>query len=52
MVKPEEDDFQDFQDASKSGSLDDSFSDFQELPASSKSNNSQHGNRYKRVDYS
>ncbi|XP_014386844.1 PREDICTED: synergin gamma isoform X3 [Myotis brandtii] len=44
VVKPEEDDFQDFQDASKSGSLDDSFSDFQELPASSKSNNSQHGN--------
>ncbi|XP_067571403.1 synergin gamma isoform X17 [Pseudorca crassidens] len=43
VVKPEEDDFQDFQDASKSGSLDDSFSDFQELPASSKSN-SQHGN--------
>ncbi|XP_054565800.1 synergin gamma isoform X3 [Eptesicus fuscus] len=44
VVKPEEDDFQDFQDASKSGSLDDSFSDFQELPGSSKSNNSQHGN--------
>ncbi|XP_033039723.1 synergin gamma isoform X6 [Trachypithecus francoisi] len=44
VVKPEEDDFQDFQDASKSGSLDDSFSDFQELPASSKANNSQHGN--------
>ncbi|XP_016066162.1 PREDICTED: synergin gamma isoform X4 [Miniopterus natalensis] len=44
VVKPEEDDFQDFQDASKSGSLDDSFSDFQELPASSKINNSQHGN--------
>ncbi|XP_040100039.1 synergin gamma isoform X13 [Oryx dammah] len=44
VVKPEDDDFQDFQDASKSGSLDDSFSDFQELPASSKSNNSQHGN--------
>ncbi|XP_020923030.1 synergin gamma isoform X27 [Sus scrofa] len=44
VVKPEEDDFQDFQDASKSGSLDDSFSDFQELPASSKTNNSQHGN--------
>nr|XP_058904590.1 synergin gamma isoform X8 [Kogia breviceps] len=43
VVKPEEDDFQDFQDASKSGSLGDSFSDFQELPASSKSN-SQHGN--------
>ncbi|XP_021559757.1 synergin gamma isoform X6 [Neomonachus schauinslandi] len=44
VVKPEEDDFQDFQDASKSGSLDDSFSDFQELPASSKTSNSQHGN--------
>ncbi|OWK14694.1 SYNRG, partial [Cervus elaphus hippelaphus] len=43
VVKPEDDDFQDFQDASKSGSLDDSFSDFQELPASSKSSNSQHG---------
>uniref|UniRef100_A0A2K5EEK8 Synergin gamma n=1 Tax=Aotus nancymaae TaxID=37293 RepID=A0A2K5EEK8_AOTNA len=43
VVKPEEDDFQDFQDASKSGSLDDSFSDFQELPASSKTSNSQHG---------
>ncbi|KAM8813572.1 synergin gamma isoform 19-T22 [Rhynchonycteris naso] len=44
VVKPEDDDFQDFQDASKSGSLDDSFSDFQELPASSKTTNSQHGN--------
>ncbi|XP_058139172.1 synergin gamma isoform X3 [Dasypus novemcinctus] len=44
VIKPEEDDFQDFQDASKSGSLDDSFTDFQELPASSKVNNSQHGN--------
>ncbi|XP_062031297.1 synergin gamma isoform X8 [Lepus europaeus] len=42
--KPEDDDFQDFQDASKSGSLDDSFSDFQELPAASKTNSSQHGN--------
>ncbi|KAM6174428.1 synergin gamma isoform 5-T5 [Erethizon dorsatum] len=40
--KPEDDDFQDFQDASKSGSLDDSFTDFQEVPASSKTNNSQH----------
>uniref|UniRef100_A0A8D2PN38 Synergin gamma n=1 Tax=Zosterops lateralis melanops TaxID=1220523 RepID=A0A8D2PN38_ZOSLA len=29
VVKPEDDDFQEFQDASKSGSLDDSFSDFQ-----------------------
>ncbi|XP_076792248.1 synergin gamma isoform X2 [Arvicanthis niloticus] len=42
--KTEEDDFQDFQDASKSGSIDDSFTDFQEVPASSKTNNSQHGN--------
>ncbi|XP_077021217.1 synergin gamma isoform X12 [Tamandua tetradactyla] len=44
VIKPEEDDFQDFQDASKSGSLDDSFTDFQELPTSSKINNPQHGN--------
>uniref|UniRef100_A0A8C3GY70 Synergin gamma n=1 Tax=Corvus moneduloides TaxID=1196302 RepID=A0A8C3GY70_CORMO len=29
VVKPEDDDFQEFQDASKSGSLDDSFADFQ-----------------------
>ncbi|XP_074079587.1 synergin gamma isoform X7 [Macrotis lagotis] len=43
QVKPEEDDFQDFQDASKSGSLDDSFTDFQEMPSSSKTANSQHG---------
>ncbi|XP_012581859.1 PREDICTED: synergin gamma isoform X7 [Condylura cristata] len=43
VVKPEEDDFQEFQDASKSGSLDDSFSDFQELPPPSKTN-SQQGN--------
>ncbi|XP_041520213.1 synergin gamma isoform X4 [Microtus oregoni] len=42
--KTEEDDFQDFQDASKSGSLDDSFTDFQEVPASSKTSNSQLGN--------
>ncbi|XP_052049801.1 synergin gamma isoform X12 [Apodemus sylvaticus] len=42
--KTEEDDFQDFQDASKSGSIDDSFTDFQEMPASSKASNSQHGN--------
>ncbi|XP_055475494.1 synergin gamma isoform X15 [Psammomys obesus] len=42
--KTEEDDFQDFQDASKSGSIDDSFTDFQEVPASSKNSNSQHGN--------
>ncbi|XP_049627241.1 synergin gamma isoform X5 [Suncus etruscus] len=44
VVKPEDDDFQEFQDASKSGSLDVSFSDFQELPASSKTTNPQHGN--------
>ncbi|XP_075417549.1 synergin gamma isoform X10 [Tenrec ecaudatus] len=43
VVKPEEDDFQDFQDASKSGSLDDSFSDFQELSASSKASHPQQG---------
>ncbi|XP_044600443.1 synergin gamma isoform X9 [Equus asinus] len=43
VVKPEDDDFQDFQDASKSGTLDDSFSDFQELPASSKTSSSQQG---------
>ncbi|XP_028628335.1 synergin gamma isoform X3 [Grammomys surdaster] len=42
--KTEEDDFQDFQDASKSGSIDDSFTDFQEVSASSKTSNSQHGN--------
>ncbi|XP_057629746.1 synergin gamma isoform X17 [Chionomys nivalis] len=42
--KTEEDDFQDFQDASKSGSLEDSFPDFQEVPASSKTSNSQLGN--------
>ncbi|XP_032769823.1 synergin gamma [Rattus rattus] len=42
--KTEEDDFQDFQDASKSGSIDDSFTDFQEVPVSSKTSNSQHGN--------
>ncbi|XP_068066811.1 synergin gamma isoform X3 [Anomalospiza imberbis] len=29
VVKPEDDDFQEFQDASKSGSLDESFTDFQ-----------------------
>ncbi|XP_055982619.1 synergin gamma isoform X8 [Sorex fumeus] len=44
QVKPEEDDFQEFQDASKPGSLDVSFSDFQELPASSKTATSQQGN--------
>uniref|UniRef100_A0A7M4ETC9 Synergin gamma n=1 Tax=Crocodylus porosus TaxID=8502 RepID=A0A7M4ETC9_CROPO len=43
VVKPEEDDFQDFQDASKSGSLDESFTDFQgEVPGSSKPTSSQH----------
>ncbi|XP_051014124.1 synergin gamma [Acomys russatus] len=42
--KTEEDDFQDFQDASKPGSIDDSFTDFQEVPASSKTSNPQHGN--------
>ncbi|XP_074930205.1 synergin gamma isoform X7 [Chelonoidis abingdonii] len=43
VVKPEDDDFQDFQDASKSGSLDESFSDFQgEGPGSSKATSSQH----------
>ncbi|KAJ7308886.1 hypothetical protein JRQ81_008161, partial [Phrynocephalus forsythii] len=36
-AKPDDDDFQDFQDASKSGGLDDTFTDFQgELPGSSK----------------
>ncbi|XP_045155847.1 synergin gamma isoform X2 [Echinops telfairi] len=44
MVKPEEDDFQDFQDASKPGSLDDSFRDFQELSASSQASRPQPGN--------
>ncbi|XP_019366629.1 PREDICTED: synergin gamma isoform X1 [Gavialis gangeticus] len=43
VVKPEDDDFQDFQDASKSGSLDESFTDFQgEVPGSSKPTSSQH----------
>ncbi|XP_037736568.1 synergin gamma isoform X9 [Chelonia mydas] len=43
VVKPEEDDFQDFQDASKSGSLDESFTDFQgEGSGSSKATSSQH----------
>uniref|UniRef100_A0A8D2LXK4 Synergin gamma n=2 Tax=Varanus komodoensis TaxID=61221 RepID=A0A8D2LXK4_VARKO len=36
-AKPDDDDFQDFQDASKSGGLDDTFTDFQrEVPGSSK----------------
>ncbi|XP_066491261.1 synergin gamma isoform X2 [Tiliqua scincoides] len=36
-TKPDDDDFQDFQDASKSGGLDDTFSDFQgEVPGSTK----------------
>ncbi|XP_010145794.1 PREDICTED: synergin gamma [Eurypyga helias] len=43
VVKPEEDDFQEFQDASKSGSLDDSFTDFQgDVAGSSKATSSQH----------
>ncbi|NWS66948.1 SYNRG protein, partial [Crotophaga sulcirostris] len=41
VVKPEDDDFQEFQDASKSGSLDDSFTDFQ-ADGSSKAGSSQH----------
>ncbi|KAK2537341.1 Synrg, partial [Columba guinea] len=43
VVKAEDDDFQEFQDASKSGSLDDSFSDFQgDGAGSSKAAGSQH----------
>ncbi|XP_059685160.1 synergin gamma isoform X6 [Gavia stellata] len=43
VVKPEDDDFQEFQDASKSGSLDDSFTDFQgDVAGSSKTASSQH----------
>ncbi|XP_069730262.1 synergin gamma isoform X3 [Phaenicophaeus curvirostris] len=43
VVKPEDDDFQEFQDASKSGSLDDSFTDFQgDAAGSSKAGSSQH----------
>ncbi|XP_071621409.1 synergin gamma isoform X2 [Heliangelus exortis] len=43
VVKPEDDDFQEFQDASKSGSLDDSFPDFQgDVAGSSKAASSQH----------
>uniref|UniRef100_A0A8C0BKS2 Synergin gamma n=1 Tax=Buteo japonicus TaxID=224669 RepID=A0A8C0BKS2_9AVES len=43
VVKPEDDDFQEFQDASKSGSLDDSFADFQgDVAGSSKAASSQH----------
>ncbi|NXF80308.1 SYNRG protein, partial [Sclerurus mexicanus] len=43
VVKPEDDDFQEFQDASKSGSLDDSFTDFQgDVASSSKTASSQH----------
>uniref|UniRef100_A0A8C8SAW6 Synergin gamma n=1 Tax=Pelusios castaneus TaxID=367368 RepID=A0A8C8SAW6_9SAUR len=43
VVKPEEDDFQDFQDASKSGSLDESFTDFQGGGSgSSRASSSQH----------
>ncbi|OXB64862.1 hypothetical protein ASZ78_009743, partial [Callipepla squamata] len=45
VVKPEDDDFQEFQDASKSGSLDDSFADFQgDGAGSSKAASSQHRN--------
>ncbi|NXX58201.1 SYNRG protein, partial [Scopus umbretta] len=43
VVKTEDDDFQEFQDASKSGSLDDSFTDFQgEVAGSSKAASLQH----------
>ncbi|NXG16219.1 SYNRG protein, partial [Grallaria varia] len=43
VVKAEDDDFQEFQDASKSGSLDDSFTDFQgDVAGSSKTASSQH----------
>ncbi|NXX86929.1 SYNRG protein, partial [Urocolius indicus] len=43
VVKPDDDDFQEFQDASKSGSLDDSFTDFQgDVAGSSKAASSQH----------
>ncbi|NXA04759.1 SYNRG protein, partial [Sapayoa aenigma] len=43
VVKPEDDDFQEFQDASKSGSLDESFTDFQgDAAGSSKAASSQH----------
>ncbi|KAM6049396.1 synergin gamma isoform 3-T3 [Chlamydotis macqueenii] len=43
VVKPDDDDFQEFQDASKSGSLDDSFTDFQgDVAGSSKPASSQH----------
>ncbi|XP_074779389.1 synergin gamma isoform X7 [Athene noctua] len=43
VVKAEDDDFQEFQDASKSGSLDDSFTDFQgDVAGSSKAASSQH----------
>lgn len=45
-VKTEDDDFQEFQDASKSGSLDDSFTDFQgDVAGSSKAASSQHRSR-------
>nr|XP_047930047.1 synergin gamma isoform X8 [Anser cygnoides] len=43
VVKPEDDDFQEFQDASKSGSLDETFTDFQgDGAGSSKATSSQH----------
>ncbi|KAI1231724.1 hypothetical protein IHE44_0007356 [Lamprotornis superbus] len=49
VVKPEDDDFQEFQDASKSGSLDDSFTDFQGEAA--KAASSQHRSRYQVLGY-
>ncbi|KFP89962.1 Synergin gamma, partial [Apaloderma vittatum] len=43
VVKAEDDDFQEFQDASKSGSLDDSFADFQgDVAGASKAASAQH----------
>lgn len=50
VVKPEDDDFQEFQDASKSGSLDDSFTDFQGDAA--KAASSQHRSRYQALGVS
>ncbi|XP_060114738.1 synergin gamma isoform X8 [Heteronotia binoei] len=42
-AKPEDDDFQDFQDASKSGGLDDTFTDFQgDVSGSTKTTTAQH----------
>lgn len=46
VVKAEDDDFQEFQDASKSGSLDDSFPDFQgDVAGSSKAGSAQQRSR-------